>query len=78
MNYLDELESSIIIQKEIDKCNQKMKKYEKKYNSEKKEKLQIIYDYLNNQLKRSDFENFDEFDKKIIMDDLSIIIKHLD
>ena len=38
---MNSLETSIIIQKELDKCNEKMKKYEIKYNTEKKESLQI-------------------------------------
>jgi hypothetical protein len=71
MNYLGDLEPSIIIQKEIDKCNQKIKKYEIKYNDEKRESLQLIYDYLTSQL-----INCDEYDKKIINDDINIL-KHI-
>ena len=68
MNCLHDLETSIIIQKEIDKCNQKIKKYEIKYNDEKRESLQIIYDYLTSQL-----INCDEYDKKIVNDDINIL-----
>jgi len=71
MNYLGDLEPSIIIQKEIDKCNQKIKKYEIKYNDEKRESLQLIYHYLTSQL-----INCDEYDKKIINDDINIL-KHI-
>ena len=71
MNYLGDLEPSIIIQKEIDKCNQKIKKYEIKYNDEKRESLQLIYDYLTSRL-----INCDEYDKKIINDDINIL-KHI-
>lgn len=71
MNCLGDLEPSIIIQKEIDKCNQKIKKYEIKYNNEKRESLQMIYDYLTSQL-----INCDEYDKKIINDDINIL-KHI-
>ena len=73
MNCLDDLETSIIIQKEIDKCNEKMKNYEIKYNTEKNERLKIIYAYLNEQL-----ITCDESDKKIIMDDLETLTRYLD
>ena len=75
MNCLDnhDLETSIIIQKEIDKCNEKMKNYEIKYNTEKNESLKIIYAYLNEQL-----ITCDESDKKIIMDDLETLTRYLD
>jgi len=68
MNCLADLETSIIIQKEIDKCNQKIKKYEMKYNDEKRESLQIIYDYLTSQI-----IHCDESDKKIINDDINML-----
>jgi hypothetical protein len=67
------LETSIIIQKELDKCNEKMKKYEIKNNTEKKESLQILYDYLNEAILLCD-NNY----KKIIMDDIIILSKYLD
>ena len=73
MNCSDDLETSIIIQKEIDKCNEKMKNYEIKYNTEKKDSLKIIYAYLNEQLIICD-----ESDKKIIMDDLETLTRYLD
>ena len=74
MNCLDDdIETSIIIQKEIDKCNEKMKNYEIKYNTEKKDSLKIIYAYLNEQLIICD-----ESDKKIIMDDLETLTRYLD
>ena len=74
MNYSDDdLETSIIIQKEIDKCNEKMKNYEIKYNTEKNETLKIIYAYLNEQI-----ITCDESDKKIIMDDLETLTRYLD
>jgi hypothetical protein len=68
MNCLDDLETSIIIQKEIDKCNEKIKKYEIKYNDEKRESLQMIYEYLTSQSIICD-----EYDKKIINDDINIL-----
>lgn len=73
MNCLDDLETSIITQKEIDKCNEKMKNYEIKYNTEKNESLKIIYAYLNKQL-----ITCDESDKKTIMDDLNTLTRYLD
>ena len=70
MNYL---ETSIIIQKELDKCNEKMKKYEIKYNTNKKESLQILYDYLNETMLVCD-----EFEQKILMDDINTLSKYLE
>jgi hypothetical protein len=73
MNCLGDVETSIIIQKEIDKCNEKIKKYEIKYNDEKRESLQMIYHYLTSQL-----INCDDYDKKIINDDINILKQLLD
>jgi hypothetical protein len=67
------LETSIIIQKELDKCNEKMKQYEIKYNTEKLEKLKLIYEYLNAQML-----SCDDNDKKILMDDMITLSKYLD
>ena len=73
MNSLEtSLETSIIIQKEIDKCNEKIKYYEMKYNSEKIKSLKILYDYLNEQL-----INCDEIEEKFIKDDMNILMKYL-
>ena len=70
---MNSLETSIIIQKELDKCNEKMKKYEIKYDTEKKESIKILYDYLNETLLTCD-----ECDQKIIMDDIYTLSKYLD
>jgi len=43
MNHLD---ISIIIQKELELCNEKIKNYDKKYNPEKKEKIELLFNYL--------------------------------
>ena len=67
------LETSIIIQKELDKCNEKMKNYEIKYNTQKKESLQILYNYLKETIVTCDI-----FEQKIIMDDMTILSKQLD
>jgi hypothetical protein len=67
------LETSIIIQKELDKCNEKMKKYDIKYNTEKKEALQILYDYL-----KESIVLCDEYEEKIIMDDINTLSKYLE
>ena len=73
MNSLEtSLETSIIIQKELDKCNEKIKYYEMKYNSEKIKSLKILYDYLNEQL-----INCDEIEEKFIKDDMNILMKYL-
>ena len=76
------LEISIIIQKELDKCNKKIKNYEIKHNIHT-ESLKVTYNYLNellNSYENNDNDEFDEFneiDKKIIMDDISILTKYL-
>jgi len=70
MNYL---ETSILIQKELDNCNEKMKQYEIKYNTKKLESLKILYDYLNVQIL-----SCDEINKKLIMDDIRTLSKYLD
>jgi hypothetical protein len=70
MNYL---ETSILIQKELDKCNEKMKQYEIKYNTKKLESLKILYDYLNVQI-----ISCDEINQKLIMDDIRTLSKYLD
>ena len=72
MNSLDDLETSIIIQKEMDKCNEKMKKYEIKYNTEKIESLKLLYEYLNEHL-----IDCDETEQKIIQDDINVLMKYL-
>jgi hypothetical protein len=73
MNSLEtSLETSIIIQKELDKCNEKMKQYEIKYNTEKIESLKILYYYLNEQLLECD-----ENEQKIIKDDINVLMKYL-
>ena len=66
------LETSIIIQKEIDKCNEKMKQYEIKYNTEKIESLKILYEYLNENLLQCD-----ENEQKYIKDDINVLVKYL-
>ena len=70
---MNSLETSIIIQKELDKCNEKIKKYEIKYNTEKKESLKILYDYLN-----ANILTCDECEKKIIFDDIVTLSKYLE
>ena len=73
MNSLEtSLETSIIIQKELDKCNEKIKKYEIKYNTEKIDSLKLLYEYLNEQLL-----DCDENEQKIIKDDINILMKYI-
>ena len=67
------LETSIIIQKELDKCNEKMKKYDIKYNTKKMESLKTLYDYLNAQI-----VSCDEIEKKMVVDDINTLSKYLD
>ena len=71
LDSLDSLEASIIIQKELDKCNKKMKEYEIKNNIHT-ESLKVTYDYLNELLLTCD-----EFDKKMIMDDINTLTKYV-
>jgi len=66
------LETSIIIQKELDKCNEKIKQYEIKYNTEKIESLKILYEYLNENLLQCD-----ENEQKYIKDDINVLLKYL-
>jgi len=76
MNSLDTLESletSIIIQKELDKCNKKIKDYEIKNNIHT-ESLKLTYNYLNELLT---CDEFNEIDKKIIMDDIYVLTKYM-
>lgn len=68
---LHNLETSIIIQKELDKCNQKIKNYEIKNNIHS-ESLKVTYNYLNELLLTCD-----EIDKKTIVDDLNTLTKYL-
>ena len=67
------LETSIIIQKELDKCNEKIKQYDIKYNTKKMESLKILYDYLNAQLVCCD-----EIEQKMVLDDINTLTKYLD
>ena len=67
------LEASIIIKKEMDKCNEKIKNYDIKYNTEKTETLKILYEYLNNNIVLSD-----EIESKFIIDDINTLKIYLD
>jgi len=71
---MNDLEMSIIIQKELDLCNKKIKLYDQKYNPEKKEQIQKIYNYLIEQYE----EHTDEFHKKILLDDMHILKIYMD
>jgi hypothetical protein len=71
LDKVNTLETSIIIQKELDKCNKKMKDYEIKNNIHT-ESLKVTYKYLNELLLTCD-----EIDKKIIMDDINALIKYV-
>jgi hypothetical protein len=78
MNSLDtlqNLETSIIIQKELDKCNKKMKEYEIK-NNIYSESLKVTYNYLNDLL-TCENDEMNEMDKKIIMDDINTLMKYI-
>ena len=67
------LETSIIIQKELDKCNEKIKQYDIKYTTKKFQSLKKLYDYLNAQL-----SSCDEIEEKMVLDDINTLTKYLD
>ena len=71
LDTLHSLEASIIIQKELDKCNKKIKDYEIK-NNIYSESLKVTYNYLNELLLTCD-----EMDKKGIMDDINTLKKYI-
>ncbi len=75
---MNNLESFILRQKEIDICNNKIKKYEKKYkiknDSNDSSNIQKLNDYLNEQLQ---LFKYDGFEKNILMDDINILSKYL-
>jgi hypothetical protein len=50
-----------------------MKKYEIKYNTNKKESLQILYDYL-----KETIISCDEYEEKMIIDDINTLSKYLE
>jgi hypothetical protein len=76
---MNDLEISIIIQKELDLCNEKIKKYDKKYKPEKKQQIELLIQYLNEQLQLQHDESEDEdmddidFNKKLLLDDLQTL-----
>jgi hypothetical protein len=67
---MNKTEVSIIIQNELDKCNEKTKQYDIKYNNNKN--IKLLYDYLNN--KKNECS---ETEQKIIMDDIQILSKYI-
>jgi len=67
---MNNIEVSIIIQKELDKCNEKTKQYDIKYNNNKK--IQLLYDYLNTQI-----ITCSDTDKKLLSDDIQTLINYL-
>ena len=77
---MNNIELFILRQKEIDICNDKIKKYEKKYkiindstnSSNDSSNIQKLNDYLNEQLSK-----YDGFEKNILMDDINILSKYL-
>jgi len=86
MNKMNNLESFIIRQKEIDICNDKIKKYEMKYkinndlnlnnkstcNDNSSDNIKKLNDYLNEQLSK-----YDGFEKNILLDDINVLSKYL-
>lgn len=80
---MNDLELSIIIQKELDLCNEKIKKYDKKYKPEKKQQIELLIQYLNEQLELHDeSEDEDEaeidFNKKLLLDDIQTLNNYID
>ncbi len=83
MNKMNNIESFIIRQKEIDICNDKIKRYEMKYkvnelnnklncNNNSSDNIKKLNDYLNEQLSK-----YDGFEKNILMDDINLLSKYL-
>jgi len=79
---MNDIEISILIQKELDRCNEKIKKYDSKYKPEKKEKIEILYTYLNEHL-----ENYQQYEsetedndlhKKLLLDDIKTLSMYID
>ena len=81
---MNDFELSIIIQKELDLCNQKIKKYDKKYKPEKKDQIEQLIQYLNEQLELIQSEdecednNVDvDFNKKLLLDDIQTLNNYM-
>jgi len=84
MNHID---ISIIIQKELDACNEKIKKYDKKYNPEKKEQIELLIQYLQEHLDNDDDSEHEisnetlyepmEFNKKLLLDDIQTLKNYI-
>jgi hypothetical protein len=75
LDSLDTLEISIVIQKDLDKCNIKIKDYEIKNNIHI-ESLKVTYNYLIELLTSCENDD-DDFEKKMIIDDISILSKYI-
>jgi hypothetical protein len=73
---MNNIESSIVIQMELDKCNEKIKNYDIKYNTVNNQQFKLLYDYLNDIL-NDETNEFNEDDKKGLNDDINILINYL-
>jgi len=69
---MNNIEASIVIQMELDKCNEKIKNYDIKYNTTSNQQFNLLYKYLIDKLNVCN-----EDDKKIINDDINILINYL-
>ena len=69
---MNNIEASIIIQKELDICNEKIKFYDIKYNTHNNKTIKILYDYLINKI-----NDCEEEEKNKINDDIQLLLKYL-
>ena len=67
---MNKTEVSIIIQNELDKCNEKTKLYDIKYNNNNN--IKLLYDYLND--KKCECS---ETEQKNIMDDIKVLLNYI-
>jgi hypothetical protein len=85
MNHLD---ISIIIQKELELCNEKIKKYDKKYNPEKNEKIELLFNYLMERLEELEQleqnesvehgnPETEDLNKKLLLDDIETLSNYI-
>jgi len=76
---MNDIELSLLIQKELDLCNEKIKKYDSKYKPEKKENIELLYKYLNEHLEEYDQENNqNDIHKKLLLDDIKTLSIYID
>ena len=66
-------EINIVIQKELDKCNENQLKYEKKYKTDNNNKINNLFIYLNKCLEETD----DDSEKNKLLEDIHILEQYI-